>query len=140
MKRLIIPFITTLGCWLVVSIVTFGHGPFGYWDNLVWKLEQALHLDEELIVFSSFLLFSVSVSTHVHGFRFKARYRDRFMYPQLGILYSALALLVGSVLRHLFHDPFDNWFHLAYTLLSCAVFGLIFCAKFKRILIRETST
>ena len=140
MKRLILPLLTTLVCWLAVCFGSVGGDHFGYWGNLLSKLEQAVHMDEELIVLSCFLLFSVAISMHVEGFRFKTRYRDRFMYPQLGILYSVVALVGGSALRHLFHDPFDNWFHLAYTVVSCAGFGVIFYPKFRRILAREAST
>ncbi len=140
MKKLILLLLTTLVCWLAACFVTLGGDHFGYWGNLLWKLEQAVHMDEELIVLSCYLLFSVAISMHVEAFRFKARYRDRFIYPQLGILYSVVALLAGSMLRHLFHDPFEDWFHLAYTVVSCVGFSVIFYAKFKRILRREPCT
>ena len=137
MKRAVLPLTLTILCWLAVSLAAVAGGPDSVCADLVWKLWQAARLDEELIVFSCFLLFSISVSMHVEAFRFKASYRDRFLYPQLAITYSLAALLSGSLLRHLFHAPFDDWFHLLYTLTACAGFVAVFGGAFLRILRRE---
>ena len=56
------------------------------------------------------------------------------MFPQLGMLYSVLALIVGAVARELFRQPYDAWFHLVYTVGASGVFVAIFCRPFRRIL------
>jgi hypothetical protein len=114
-----------------------GGGHMGHWEALWWHLQQAADVDEELIVFTCILLFSVSVAVHLVAIGFRAGYLVRFLYPQLGMAYAIFALVAGSILRHLFHQPWDDAFHALFTALAVAGYVALFGRHYLKILRHE---
>ncbi|MCC6680736.1 MAG: hypothetical protein IT445_07525 [Phycisphaeraceae bacterium] len=129
--------LATAACWLAVSLWSVGDRHNGYFGNLWMRLEQATHFDEELIAFGCFLLFSIAVAVHLVAIRYRAAYRVRFLPAQLGAAYAVVALILGSILRQSFHQPWDDWFHVAFTLVAVAGFVALFGRPYSRILRHE---
>lgn len=86
------------------------------------------------MVFSCFLLFSVAVAIHVVALGWQTSYRHRFLFPELGILYSIAALILGTLVRQPMRNPVEAWFQIIYPIVIIAGFATIFGRRYIRIL------
>jgi len=105
-------------------------------SGVVHHIKQAVELDEELIILSCVLLFSVSISFFLVNSASKAKRRKRIFYLFTAICYSVLALVLGTLIRHKFHQPVEMYFHLVYSVIILLAFWRIFR---KRYLIIKTN-
>lgn len=136
-SRILFTVAATVASWLAVSLLLVGGGHDGYWGNLWWRLQQARRLDEELIMFVCALLFSVAFAVHLVAIGFRTGYRQRFLYPQLGVVYAVVALVAGSILRQPLRQPWEIPFHVLFVLLAAAGFVGLFGRRYLRIMRHE---
>jgi hypothetical protein len=137
-RSLVAVFLAAI-CWLGLSMLLLArNGHLGYsWDCFLMHLRDAVELDEELLIFVCILLASASLAVHLLAFGQRATYCAKFLLPQLGIVYAAVALEVGSRGRHLFPPPSDVWFHTFFSMAVVIGFIVLFWRPYLRILKRE---
>ncbi len=138
--RITLTVIFSVIIWLGVSLLSLGGRHDGYWGNFTHHLGQAVRFDEELIAFSCFLLFSVSIAVHLIAIQWQASYRVRFLPAQLGVIYAVAALILGSILRQPLRQPWENWFHVIFTLAAVGGFVAAFGRKYSRIIRHASDT
>lgn len=99
------------------------------WELTVERLEQAAALDEELIVWGSALLLGWSVAVFLVGTLGDFPLRPKLIQLGLGIAYAVVAVIVGGLARNWFHGSGEDAFHLAYTVVSIALYGALFARR-----------
>jgi hypothetical protein len=86
------------------------------------------------MIFSCFLLFSVAVAVHMVAVGWRVSYRRRFLFPELGIMYSVGALILGNLVRQPLRNPVEAWVQIVYPLLVVAGFVHIFGRRYAHVL------
>jgi len=119
--------------WFGIGLLSTG----GRFDELWHHLGQVVRFDEEFMIFSCFLLFSIAMAVHILAIAWRTSYRSRFLFPQLGIVYSITALILGNTLRQPMHDPIETWFQIIYPLLVICGFVAIFGRRYVCILTQQ---
>jgi len=128
--RLILTMLLTASCWFAISLLSLGGDLEALWDHL----GQAARFDEEFMIFSCFLLFSVAFAVHIVAIGWRVSYRRRFLLPELGILYSVSVLILGNILRQPLRNPVEAWFQIIYPIVVVGVFVFIFGRPYAHIL------
>jgi hypothetical protein len=131
--RVILTLFLTGLLWFGISLLSLGGRLDRLWDHL----GQAVRFEEEFMIFSCFLLFSIAVAVHLVAVGWRTSYRHRFLFPELGIVYSIAALIVGNIARQPMRNPVEAWFQIIYPLLVVGGFAAIFGRRYIRILRHE---
>ena len=117
--------------WLMSMSRVGGQRPVAQeaWELTIERIEQAVALDEELIVWSGALLLGWSVAVFLVGTLGDFPLRSKLAQLGLGIAYAAVATTVGGFTRSWFHGSGADAFHLVYAIAMVVTYGVLFARR-----------
>jgi len=130
-KRIMLAILLTILCLFVLSFIWLG----GNTGELFYNLSTLLMWDVNSLVFSSLILFSISVAMHIIAIGWAVNHHHRYFFPRLGILYAIVALVAGNIILHvMFNTDVPIWSCITYVALTSCGFLAIFSRRFIQIL------